>query len=337
MKKRNGIVIGVVCILAFAVIAWIRIGDTPQLFRATVYLMDTAVTVKVYAPASVNGEKIIEKAFDEARRLETIMDARKGDGEVRKINAAAPGTWRVISPELKAVLERAGYLNRITNGAFDPTIAAVKWIWSFDEGGRVPSADELKRALGTVGFNRITLRGDSLSMGSAGTQLDLGGIAGGYVVDRMVEILRKNGCTAALIDDGGDIYTYGMKPGNKPWTIGIRHPGTGKTIMVDSMSLPSVTTSGDYERYFEADGVRYHHILDPKTGFPARGCTSVTVWASSTMDADALATSLFVLGPETGLKLAEELSDVEALFFYYDSDGALKNVMTSGIRGKVAI
>jgi FAD:protein FMN transferase len=337
MKKRNSIVLGMICILAFAVIAWIRLGDTPQLSQATVFLMDTSVTVKVYAPASAHGEKIIEKAFDEARRIEKILDARKGNGEVRQINAGAPGKWWIISPELRTVLERAKYLNRITNGAFDPTIAAVKWLWRFDEGGHVPSADELKQALGTVGFERITVRGDSLNIGSAGTQLDLGGIAGGYVVDRMVEFLHKNGCTSALIDDGGDIYTFGVKPGGKPWTIGIRNPSTGKTIMVDHMSLPSVTTSGDYERYFESGGVRYHHILDPKTGYPARGCTSVTVWAVSTIDADALATSLFVLGPDAGLKLAEELPEVEALFFYYADNGTLKYVMTSGVRGKVAI
>lgn len=333
MRRKSIFGVAGLALIVAIVAAIVRFRDIPRLSETTDYLMDTVVTVKVYAPPSAHGQEAIAWAFAEARRVERIMGPYADGTELKKINDAEPGTWHTISPELREVIERVGYFWNITGGAFDPTIAAVKWLWNFDDGGAVPSPDDLAETLRTVGFDKIVLHGDSLSLGSAGTKLDLGGIAKGYIVDRMIAILREAGCTAALVNAGGDISSFGEKPGGESWVIGLRHPRKDETLVLEPMPFQTVATSGDYERYFMVDGKRYHHILDPKTGYPADGCCSVTIWANVGIDADALATGVFVLGPGKGLKLAEDRKDVEALIFY-EENGELKHVMTSGVQGE---
>ena len=321
-------------VLGFLGGGWFR--RTPQLFEATEFLMDTAVTIKVFAFSEREGKDLLRKAFDEAARIEHIMEPLKGNGELQHINAA-PGTdWHEISPDLKTVLERSRYYYDLTDGAFDPTIAAVKWLWNFEEGSDVPPKREIQEKLRSVGFTNIEMDGNRIRFTNPDTQLDLGGVAKGYAIDRMVAVLKKNGAKAALVNGGGEIATIGEKPGKIPWEIGVNHPRLSRTIRVGHMPLPTVATSGDYQRFFMKDGVRYHHILVPSTGYPANGCISVTVWAANATDADILSTSIFVLGHEKGLAFAERLKDVETLIFY-EQDGVVKTVMTSGVRDKVRL
>ncbi|MFC1511678.1 FAD:protein FMN transferase [Candidatus Latescibacterota bacterium] len=336
MKRQTLTGLSGLAVVIVAVFAIIRLGDMPRFSEATDYLMDTVVTVKVYAPASAHADETISRAFTEAKRLELLMNPLGEGGELNRIDEGGPGAWWVISPELEEVLSRAAHFYEVTQGAFDPTIAAVKWLWDFDGETHLPAAEEIAQALRTVGFENVEIRGDSLNLGVRGTKLDLGGIAKGYIVDRMVRILREGGATSCLVNAGGDIYLFGQKAGGDDWVIGFRHPRNGETIVLETMPLPAVATSGDYERYFIAGGRRYHHILDPGTGYPADGCVSVTVWTTTAMDADALATGLFVLGHEKGIALAEKLEDVEALIFWED-DSILRHDMTSGVRGKVAL
>ena len=336
MKKRTLAGLSGLVIVFVTVFAIVRLGGVPRFTETTDYLMDTVVTVKVYAPPSVHTDDIIARAFTEAKRLESLMTPLTGGGELNRINDGEPDTWWVIDPELEEVLLRARYFFELTDGAFDPTIAAVKWLWDFEGEAHLPATDDIERALTTVGFENIKIGGDSVNTGTSGTKLDLGGIAKGYIVDRMVAILREGGVIGCLVNAGGDIYTFGRKAGGDDWVIGFRHPRTDESIALEAMPLPAVATSGDYERYFMDGGKRYHHILDPGTGYPADGCVSVTVWTATAMDADALATGLFVLGHERGIALAEELEDVEALIFWED-DGVLGYDMTSGVRGKAAL
>ncbi|MFC1539208.1 FAD:protein FMN transferase [Candidatus Latescibacterota bacterium] len=301
------------------------------MIESTEFLMSTNVTVKIYVKNKKNGEEILEKIFSEAKRIESIMQPLEGGGELQHINKSVSGEWFALSPELKTVLDRSFFFFEKSDGAFDPTIAAVKWLWEFDKDGRIPSEDELNEALKTVGLSKVSLNGDSLSLGDYGSKLDLGGIAKGYIVDRITDILKDNGAVSGLINAGGDIYTFGNKPNGDNWIIGLSHPRMNKTIVLDYIPLQAVATSGDYERYFMHNGVRYHHILDPKSGKPARECVSVTVWTESAMDADVFATTIFVLGPERGIALAELMDNVETLVFY-EKDGSLKHVASSGIR-----
>ena len=336
--KKNIFILTCFVILMF--ICWIFscgwIGGNLKLVESTEFLMNTNVTVKMYIGNKNKGKNLLTKVFTEAKRIEHIMESSNGDGELQRINRSSAKEWWVLSPELKVVIDRAFFFYEKSGGAFDPTIASVKWLWEFEKGGRVPSENEIKEALETVGLSRIKMKNDSLSLCFPGTKLDLGGIAKGYVVDRMIRILEESGVSAGLINAGGDIYTFGKKPGGNDWIIALRHPRMNKTIVLDTISLPAVATSGDYERYFINDGVRYHHILDPSKGYPARGCISATVWTNTAMDADILATAIFVLGPQKGLKLAENMDDVETLVFF-EEDDSVKYVMSSGIRDSIKL
>ena len=325
----------VVCIVTVLLVSWLVsggwFGKKFKLVESTDYLMSTSITVKVYVRNARAGEALLQNAFAEAKRIEHIMEPLVGDGELHRINeTSSVRTWK-LSDDLRTVLERALYYSRLSQGAFDPTIAAVKWTWAFEEGGRLPSEEEIAEALETVGFSQVVLKSDSLEMKKNGTKLDLGGVAKGYAVDRMIAILRQGGAEAGLVNAGGDIFTFGKKPSGKDWVIGLRHPRTKRNFILKTIALHAVATSGDYERYFMCDGVRYHHILDPETGYPARGCASVTVWTSLAMDADALATAIFVMGPQKGLELAEKLEGVETLIFF-EENNVVKTARSSGVR-----
>ena len=321
-------------VLGFLGGGWFR--RTPQLFEATEFLMDTSVTIKVFAFSKREGNDLLRKAFDEASRVEHIMEPHKGDGELERINAAPGKEWHEISTDLEQVLDRSRYFYGLTDGAFDPTIGAVEWLWNFKEGNDVPPKQEIQEKLRSVGFTSIEMDKARIRFTNPDTQIDLGGVAKGYAIDRMIAVLRENGAKAALVNAGGNIATIGEKPGGKPWEIGVNHPRQSMTIRMGHIPFEAVATSGDYERFFMKDGVRYHHILDPTTGYPARGCISVTVWASNAMDSDILSTAIFVLVHEKGLEFAERLKDVETLIFY-EQDGMVKAVMTPGVMGKVRL
>ncbi|MFC1490439.1 FAD:protein FMN transferase [Candidatus Latescibacterota bacterium] len=335
--KKN---IYILCIIALFAVSWLFSGgwlfNKVKLIESTEFLMSTNVTVKIYVKDRKEGEELFKRVFSEAKRIESIMHSHEGEGELREINKSDSGVGFKLSPELKTVLDRSFYFYGKSGGAFDPTIASVKWLWEFDKDGRIPSENELNEALGTVGLSKVSLNGDSLSLGNHGSKLDLGGIAKGFIVDVIVKLLMDDGVESGLINAGGDIYTFGQKPNGDDWIIGLRHPRMDKTIVLDHIPFPAVATSGDYERYFLRDGMRYHHILDPATGKPARGSVSVTVWTLSAMDADVLATTIFVLGPERGIELAESLDNVEAVVFFM-VDGNLENVVSSGIRDIVKL
>ena len=308
----------------------------PAFVDATEILMTTTFTVKVYSKDRKTAEHLVEEVFAEARRIEQVMEPINGNGELESINSRTRDGWYVLSSDLSAVLRRSSFYYDCTGGAFDPTIGSVKWLWDFENGGHVPPENELKEKLESVGLSHVELRSDSLRFTHPQTRLDLGGVAKGYAVDRMIAILKAGGSTAGLVNAGGDITMFGKKPGGKDWVIALRHPRMQQIVDLDGISYSAVATSGDYERFFMKDGIRYHHILDPVTGYPARGCISVTTWATSVMDADILSTAIFVMGPKRGLALAESLDNVETLIFY-EEDGRIKTAMSSGIKGRVKL
>ena len=314
---------------------WIIAGGwnfwRPVQVEKTDILMDTSVTVKIFIRNKKDGEQMIRDAFDAAKRIEHIMEPVKGNGELQRINTRTAGGWFALSSELSEVIHTARAYYERSGGAYDPTIAPVKWLWHFEDGGHIPSDSELVESLRHVDMSRIEIEGDSLYFRGTETKLDLGAVAKGYAVDRMIDFLLSRGVESILVNAGGDIAIRGMKPGEKDWVIGLRHPRLNRTIVLSSNPYPAVATSGDYERCFFENGIRYHHILDPGTGFPARGCASVTVWSETAMQADILATTIFVLGPEKGLAFAEALENVETCIFY-ERDGRLESVLSSGIR-----
>lgn len=324
-----------VIIVVISLIRLSPISGGSVIAEKTEFLLDTSVTVKICAVNKQDGEKILESVFQEARKIQTEMDPLKGGGELNLINEGPYDRWWVMSPDLKTVVERSKHFYELSKGKYDPTIASVEWLWNF-ESEVVPSETDIKKALLTVGFNKLKVSGDSLCLGFPGTKLDFGASIPGFVADRMTGFLKKAGVKAGLVNAGGEIYTFGKKPDGKDWIIGFRHPREEKTLILKKVYLPAVSTSGDYEKFFIKDGVRYHHILDPSNGYPSPNCASVTVWADNTLDADILSTTLFIMGPKDGLELAEKLDNIEALFIY-EKNGKLETATTSGVRDIVKL
>jgi thiamine biosynthesis lipoprotein len=300
----------------------------PVMHREARLAMSTTLTVLVSGGPKPDWDGL----FAFADRSAWQFDHRYPDSAVGRLNREG----RLTGPLPEGVLDTlnlARSVATLSRGAFDPTILPLTSLWSFDSGGRLPGAEELAAALPRVDYSRLWIAADGTVALPPGFGLDLGGIAKGAVVDLLAAELERRGHRRYLIDAGGDILVSGLKEGRRPWSIAIRHPRDSE-VMVGVLELGgegrvAVVTSGDYERYFEQDGRRYHHIIDPHTGYPAEGLASVTVIAPTCAAADALATAAFVLGPEEGLQLLESLESVEGLLIA-ERGGSLSAIRTSG-------
>jgi len=289
------------------------------------------MSIQIDAPAESEAaaRRATEAAYKEVDRLVAILSEWQPDSEVSRVNAAAGGAPVPVGPETFAVVQKAIEIGALTGGAFDITFLPLGRVWDLKRRPPLlPSPAAIAEARELVDYRRIVLDAEqhTVQLPRLGMGIGLGGIAQGFIADRVADCLRERGFSNFLVDVSGDLRVDGLVDG-RPWRIGIQHPRIhGQMIAWLPVSNLSVETSGDYERYFEVDGRRYHHIMDPATGWPAAGCQSVTVVSRDTGIADALATGLFVMGPERGLELAERLPEVEALII----DAAGKMHTTSG-------
>lgn len=319
LKQRRSLTVIAVVVIAAAICAAILIGchstTGGKHYSYTELLMDTDVELQLFCQSSGKSRRVKQALFDEMGRLEQLLSYSDPDSEVGAINGAAGKEPVAVSPETAAVIEKALAYSSISAGAFDPTIAPLLERWGFQGGEhRVPDPEELEEARAAVDYSLVEVGGGKVFLPRSGMALDLGGIAKGYIVDRGLDLLAQSGVEHALINAGGDVGILGPKADGSSWRIGIKHPRSSEIIAVIPWGeRGAVVTSGDYERFFEEDGVRYHHILDPRTGRPASSLLSVTVVAPTAMEADALSTALFVLGPQRGLALVESLPEVEAV------------------------
>ena len=296
-----------------------RPAGLPHHLRGDRQLMGTSFQIRVVTPDLAGACAAIGAAFDEVAREEALFSEYRPSSDVSAINAAAGGTPVEVDPEVFGLLQRSLWASRVTGGAFDMTFAGCGSLWSVRE-QRVPDMQSLASCMPRVGFQKVRLdeRRSSVLLPEPGMRVGLGGIAKGYGVDRAVEVLRARGFTNVVVDGGGDLRVEGADI-DGAWTINIAHPRRpGEIFETIRVARGAVVTSGDYLRYFERDGVRYHHIIDPATGWPAARSMAVTVAAPTATDADALATGLFVLGPERGLAALASLPGVEALYFAPD-------------------
>jgi len=287
-----------------------------ELLRRTQFLMGTLVEITVREVDSEKAQSAISSAFDEIRRLEKLMSTRLADSEISQLNDLAGGESSLaVSPDVLAVIRRGVYWGNQTNGALDISIGPVSRLWRFDDDNAViPKAQYLTDATRLVNFREIEIDESNVRLKQPEMSLHLGAIAKGYAVDRAMTVLEKNGVRHALINAGGDLKALGERKDGQSWTIGLQHPRQPEKLSASFMlSGKAVATSGDYQRYFMKDNTRYHHILDPATGLPARGVISCTIIAETVMDADALATAVFVLGPEKGMALIDSVGGVEGM------------------------
>ena len=284
----------------------------------TDYLLDTVVTLTLYGAT----EGDLDAAFAEIRRLNDLLDAYSPFSELGWLQAAAGERPVAVSKETMELLTFAKDLYGRTGGYLDVTVGPLIDLWDIRNGGHYPAEGELTRALGLLGMDDLILdeaKGTAYLM-RPGMRVDLGALAKGYIADKVKAVLLDRGVESGVIDLGRNILLIGEKPGEAPFSIGIQSPtDAGNLLRVLSLRDRSLVTSGTYERYFERDGVRYHHVLDPFTGFPAdRGLLAVTVLSSSSLWGDGLSTACLLLGVEGGMALIDSLAEAEALFVLTD-------------------
>lgn len=261
----------------------------------------------------------IAKAIAEIRRLEGLLSEWKPESQIGQVNAHA-GAWMPIGPEAAAVVERGLWAGKLSGGSFDITFQALSKVWKFgsaqEDKPKLPSRAEVDKLRKLVDYRKVELdqAGGRVRIGK-GQQLGLGGIAKGYIVDQAARVLHEGGVHGFLAQAGGDLYGSGRKPDGSPWVSGIQDPRApqGEFFAVLELTDHAFSTAGDYARAYVVDGKRYHHIIDPKTGYPATACRSVTIWAPDATTADGVDDAVFILGPEQGLKLVESLDGVGAV------------------------
>ncbi|HSN28976.1 MAG TPA: FAD:protein FMN transferase [Kofleriaceae bacterium] len=305
----------VLCLLAASAVA------APGKLTYTDKAMGTYVTVWFWTDRQEDAAAAAKAVFDEMRRLDAEMTTWTPTGETAKINAAAGVKPVKVSDEEFEVIERALDVSKHSGGVFDITVEAFRGLWKFDEDmdGSLPDPADVKKRLEKIGWRDVVIdkKAKTVFLKRKGMAITLGGIAKGYAVDKCVALLKKRGFTDFMVQAGGDMYIAGSK-GPEPWVVGIRDPrGTrDEMFALAPVKDHSFSTSGDYERGFVKDGVRYHHILDPRTGQPATASRSVTIRAKDAYTADAWSKVMFIWGWKKGLELIKEnkLDDFEVVW-----------------------
>ncbi len=282
-------------------------------------LMGTVVEITIQHKDPAAARKVIQEAFYEGERIENLLSIYKKESEVSMINLKAGVEEVKVSRDCLYVIEEALSYSELSDGAFDITVGPLIELWGFDRGGKkVPNKTEIKKALRLLNYKNISINREksTVKLKKRGMKIDLGGIAKGYAVDRMAAILKNGGIKKAIVNAGGDIYALGNPAGKSGWEIGIRNPRDHEGIVdVIKVKNKAIATSGDYEKFFTKGSRRCSHIIDPRTGEPASDVMSVTVIAPNALEADALATTLFVLGKKAGDELIRQLENVEVFFF----------------------
>jgi FAD:protein FMN transferase len=285
-------------------------------------IMGTAISVELWAEDRRVGDAAAAAVIAEMHRIDAAMSPHKATSELSRINRNA-GTEAVpLSTEMAGLIERAMHFSHLSGGAFDITYASVGALYDY-RAGIAPADAALASARAAVGWRHLVLdpRARTLRFGRSGMRIDLGGFAKGHAVDNACAILRRFGVEHAMVAAGGDSRVIGNRQG-RPWTIAIRDPRrAGEIVAVLPLEDTSISTSGDYERFFERDGVRHHHIVDPATGRSPSSVRSVTVLASDGLTTEALSKCVFVLGVERGLALVESVPGADAVIV--DADGQL--------------
>jgi FAD:protein FMN transferase len=294
-------------LLATAIV-WLSLRrEAARIHQTTRFLMDSYCTIQA---TGRGGDRAAKKAMDRMAEVAWKLNALDPRSEVRAFNERGVS---IVDPDVVSCVEAALEISARSDGAFDVTVFPLVESWGFHEGPpRLPSDGEIQRARQRVGWRDLIAEHGRIGKRRSDVAVDLGAIGQGYAVKAALEVLRRERVAAALVDVSGDIYALG-RPRGRLWRIGIKDPRGDGLLGVVHVADLAVVTSGDYERVFEEDGVRYHHILDPKTGWPARGLASVTIVDADPVRADALATAVFVLGREKGLALVESLPETEAL------------------------
>lgn len=291
---------------------------TPTPVTGDALLLGTVVRIQAYRPANA---ALIDAALARVAEIEATMSTSEADydtTELLELNRAPVASGYTVSPDTILVIERALYFAELSDGAFDPSIWPLVRLWNIgSEHPAVPTRPAVETARRLVNFRDVHIGPSGLvRFARQGMGIDVGAIAKGYAADEVVAMLRGAGVTSAMLDFGGNIYALGRKPDGTAWRIGVQRPDAARSQLLGVLEVAdrSVVTSGPYERFFLDGGVRYHHLIDPATGFPAEtGIEQVTIVSERSIDADALSTAVYIMGPTRGLALIESLPEVEGI------------------------
>jgi len=306
--------------------------------RRSIAVMGTRVTVTMWVDSEARAARAAEAVFAEFHRLDKLMSSWIPDSDVSRINAAAGVSPVVVSDDTLTVIRFSEEVSRASNGAFDITVGAFRGLWKFDQDvdGTVPDKAAVLKRKKLVNWRDVVVdvKKKTVMLRRKGMAITLGGVAKGYAVDRGRAVLAEQGIEDYILQAGGDLYVSGKKDAN-PWVVGIRDPRGPRddSFAVAPLADCTFSTSGDYERFVIKDGVRYHHILDPSTAFPAWRSRSVTVMAKDGITADAWSKPLFILGAVDGMKLVESMPGIEAVFV----DDKNQVHVSSGLKNKLRV
>ncbi|SFC93060.1 FAD:protein FMN transferase [Clostridium uliginosum] len=325
------IIVGVILIFIFVTGKYER----PSIIKSS-YALGTIINLNV---CGSNGQKAIEEAIKKLNDIDDKMSAFKEDSEISKINFKAGATSEVVSRDTYFVIEKAVEYSKILEGTFDPTIRPLLKLWNIGtEDEKIPEKHQIEETLKLVNYNDVILDKSNFSimLKNMKQALDVGGIAKGFAADEVRDIFYKHNIKSALIDLGGNIFALGNKEDGTSWKVGIQNPfkSRGEHVGILSVKNKSVVTSGNYERYFIKDGKRFHHIIDPKTGYPSQSkIISATIISDNSIDGDGLSTGVYILGIDKALKIIEAIEGIDAIFItedkkVYITSGIYKNIFT---------
>lgn len=316
------------CALAFIMTTMVSVGCSNQSLpknptTETELIMGTVCTISLYDNSDT---AILNKAFSRLSDLENTLSINKTDTELDKVNEMAGISPVVVSDDTLKVVKQGLNYSKLSGGALDITVGPLVKLWGVGtENARLPTDEEIDEKKSLVDYNQIEIdeANKSIFLKKPNMIIDLGSIAKGYAADEVAKVLKDNGVSSAIIDLGGNILVLGAKPDSTSWNVGIQNPEKSRsdTIGFVSVSNKSIVTSGVYERYFEFEGKSYHHILNPKTGYPyENNILGVSILSDASIDGDSLSTTLFALGVHEGLKFIESLDGVDAIFITTDHE-----------------
>ncbi|MBP2637403.1 MAG: apbE [Firmicutes bacterium] len=302
-------------------------------YKETQFLMDTIIEITAYGN---NNEVAVKAAFDEFRRINGLTNKFDASSQVSKVNQAAGKEKVQVDPEVITMLKLARSRAEQLNGALDVSIGAITELWGVGHKGEfVPSQAAIEALLPLVNYELIEIddKANTVFLPKLGMRIDLGAVAKGYANRKAIDALKARGIKSALVNAGGDVRIIGKRQDNQPWRIGVQDPRNSEGIAAKlaMTEWDVLETSGDYQRFFVKDGVRYSHIIDPRTGYQPRELASVTIVAKSDNYVDLLSTAMFVLGVEKGQQLLKQYPGTEAIFITTDG----KKIVSPGLEGKI--
>jgi len=287
------------------------------IYKKKLAMLGSPFEISVVANDSVKANEYSTLAINEVKRIENLISDWIPTTQISEINKNAGIQPVKVDEEVFDLVERAIKISKLTNGAFDISYASMDKIWKFDGSMKeMPTPEAIKKSVEKIGYQNIILdkENKTIFLKLTGMKLGLGGIGQGYIADKVKELLQSKGCNSGLVNVSGDINTWGKQPNGELWTVGIVNPmNKNKVFATFPLDNSAVETSGSYEKFVTFNGIRYSHIIDPRTGYPATGIVSVSVFAKQTEIADALATGIFVLGVEVGLDLVNQLKGIQCI------------------------